>query len=100
MAGIIEYLADHDWSLYAAGLAFYGLISLTPFVMLAVAIGGAVFGSELARSELHQTIAASAGAPVADLVVGFAKTSTRPKCARSCAPSPIRSVGSTSSARP
>lgn len=73
MKGIVEYLSDHDWSLYAAGLAFYGLISLTPFVVLAVAVGGAVFGDELARSELHHSLEASAGLPVADLVAGFAR---------------------------
>ncbi len=71
--GIFRYLSDHDWGLYAAGLAFYGVISLTPFVVLAVAIGGAVFGDELARSELHHTLEANAGRPVADLVVGFAR---------------------------
>lgn len=71
--GIIEYLGDHDWGIYSAGLAFYALLALTPFVILAVVIGGAVFGSELAQAGLHNAIAAEAGLQVADLVVGFAE---------------------------
>lgn len=70
--GIIDYLSDHDWNLYSAGLAFYALIALTPLVILAVVVGGAVFGTALAQAELHATIMAEAGPQVADLVVSFA----------------------------
>jgi|GEM_PF-1505598 len=70
---IIEYLGDHDWGIYSAGLAFYALLALTPFVILAVVLGGAVFGSELAQSGLHNAIMSEAGPQVADLVVSFAE---------------------------
>ncbi len=69
---VIIYLGDNDWGIYSAGLSFYALLALTPFVILAVVIGGAVFGSELAQQELRLAIMAEAGPQVADLVVGFA----------------------------
>ncbi len=70
--GVITYLGDNDWSIYSAGLSFYALLALTPFVILAVVIGGSVFGSELAQQELRFAIMAEAGPQVADMVVGFA----------------------------
>jgi len=73
VSDLIEYLSDHDWGIYSAGLAFYALLALTPFVILAVVVGGAVFGSDLAQAELRNAIMAEAGPQVADLVVGFAK---------------------------
>ncbi|MFO0749068.1 MAG: YihY/virulence factor BrkB family protein [Myxococcota bacterium] len=71
--GIYEYLDDHDWGIYCAGLSFYALISLTPLVVLAVFIGGTVFGSEVARGELYATVMVQAGPQVADFVIDFAK---------------------------
>jgi membrane protein len=70
---VITYLADHDWNLYSAGLSFYALLSLTPFVVLAVVIGGLVFGNEVARKELIAAIEVQAGPQVADLVGGLAE---------------------------
>jgi len=72
LENLFEYLGDHDWGIYSAGLAFYALLALTPFVILAVVIGGAVFGTEHAQAELYNAIMAEAGPQVADLVVGFA----------------------------
>lgn len=69
---VFEYLGDHDWGLYSAGLSFYALISLTPFVVLAVIVGGAVFGTERATAELYAAVMSEAGPQVASLVVGFA----------------------------
>lgn len=70
--GIFEYLGDHNWSIYSAGLSFYALLALTPFVVIAIAIGGAFFGDQTARMELYATVMKEAGPQVANLVVGFA----------------------------
>ena len=73
MKAIVEFLSDNNWGLYAAGLAFYALVSMTPFVLLAVALGGLVFDTDLAKAELASAVAREAGPQVAELVVGFAE---------------------------
>ena len=53
--------------------AVLAMISLAPFIVLAVAMGGWIFGREAAQGELHARIASEVGAQVADFVVGLAK---------------------------
>jgi len=70
---VARYLMQRDASLLAAGLAFFAMISLAPFIVLAVALGGAFFGKEAAQLELHARVAGELGNEVADFVVGLAK---------------------------
>lgn len=71
--GIFTYLSEHDWMLYAAGLSFYAIISMSPFIILAVAVGGFFFGSDVAQNELYEVISREAGQQSAELVLGFAE---------------------------
>ena len=70
---VAKYMVQRDASLLAAGLAFFAMISLAPFIVLAVALGGWVFGRDAAQGELHARIASEVGTQVADFVVGLAK---------------------------
>lgn len=70
---VSRYLMQRDASLLAAGLAFFAMLSLAPFIILAVALGGAVFGREAAQGELHVRVAGELGPQVADFVVGLAR---------------------------
>lgn len=70
---VARYLMQRDASLLAAGLAFFAMISLAPFIVLAVALGGAFFGKDTAQGELHARVAGEVGTQVADFVVGLAK---------------------------
>ncbi len=73
IVSVARYLMQRDASLLAAGLAFFAMISLAPFVVLAVALGGLIFGHEAAQLELHARVSAELGPAVADFVVGLAK---------------------------
>lgn len=73
VVSVAKYMVQRDASLLAAGLAFFAMISLAPFIVLAVAMGGWVFGREAAQGELHARIASEVGTQVADFVVGLAK---------------------------
>ncbi len=73
VVSVAKYMVQRDASLLAAGLAFFAMISLAPFIVLAVAMGGWIFGREAAQGELHARIASEVGAQVADFVVGLAK---------------------------
>lgn len=64
---------ERDVSLVAAGLAFFALISMAPFVTIAVAIGGAVFGADAAKAEIRDRLSQEVGPRVADLVVQMAE---------------------------
>lgn len=79
VVGIVRYLMQRDASLLAAGLAFFAMISLAPFIVLAVALGGAFFGKEAAQGELHARVAHELGTQVADFVVGLAKNAADPE---------------------
>jgi len=74
--GDVAYLLRRDASLLAAGLSFFALISMAPFIVLSVAIGGAVFGHATARAELYERVAAEVGPEVARFVVGLAQGAT------------------------
>lgn len=63
---------NKDVSLLAAGLAFFALISMAPFLIIAVAVAGAIFGTEAARDELFDRVAAELGPQVAELVTSLA----------------------------
>ncbi|MCC6621530.1 MAG: YihY/virulence factor BrkB family protein [Deltaproteobacteria bacterium] len=74
--GDVTWLLRRDASLLAAGLSFFALISMAPFIVLAVAIGGAVFGHEAARAELYARVADEVGPEVAGFVTGLAQGAT------------------------
>jgi membrane protein len=73
LVAAIGFLGQRQASLLAAGLAFFALISLAPFVILAVAIGGAIFGPEATREELRLQIGDDLGPGVTDFVLSLAE---------------------------
>ncbi len=73
---VAMFLLRRDASLLAAGLAFFAMVSLAPFIVLAVAVSGLVFGAAAARDELYESLAEEVGPQVADFVVGLAKDAT------------------------
>lgn len=79
IGSVARYLMQRDASLVAAGLAFFAMLSLAPFILLAVAVGGAFFGREAAQGELHLRVASEVGTQVADFVVGLAKNAADPE---------------------
>jgi len=72
VVSVAVFLMRRDASLFAAGLAFFAMISLAPFVVLAVAIGGLVFGAETARDELYVRVADELGPRVAEFITSLA----------------------------
>jgi len=68
----VKSAMNRDVSLLAAGLAFFALISMAPFLIIAVAVAGAIFGAEAANAELHARIVEELGPRVAELVTSLA----------------------------
>jgi membrane protein len=73
IVAVAGFLGERQASLLAAGLAFFALISLAPFIILAVAIGGAIFGPEATRDELRLQIGDEMGPQVTDFILSFAE---------------------------
>lgn len=62
-------------SLWAAALAYYTVFSVTPLLVIAIAIAGAVFGQDTAREELVQqinTLVGEQGAQVLEIALANA----------------------------
>jgi len=76
MFAVVGFLGERRASLMAAGLAFFALISLAPFVILAVAIGGAIFGPEATQAELRIQFTDNLGPQVTDFVLSLAQGAT------------------------
>jgi len=76
VVSVALFLMRRDASLLAAGLAFFAMISLAPFVVLGVAIGGLVFGAETAREELYTRVADELGPRVAEFITSLAQDAT------------------------
>lgn len=76
VVSVALFLMRRDASLLAAGLAFFAMVSLAPFIVLAVALSGLVFGQAAARAELAETLTEEVGSQVADFVVGLAQDAT------------------------
>jgi membrane protein len=70
---VVLYMMQRDASLLAAGLAFFAIVSLAPFIVLAVAAAGVVFGHESARAELHMRVNEQLGPEVASFVESLAR---------------------------
>ncbi|TNF32260.1 MAG: YihY/virulence factor BrkB family protein [Deltaproteobacteria bacterium] len=68
----VKSAMNRDVSLLAAGLAFFALISMAPFLIIAVAVAGSIYGAEAANAELHARIVEELGPQVADLVTNLA----------------------------
>ncbi len=72
--------AFHEWqkdkaSLLAAALAYYTVFSVTPLLVIAIAIAGAVFGQDTARSEILEqmnTLVGEQGAQVIETTLANA----------------------------
>jgi membrane protein len=73
VVSVALFLMRRDASLLAAGLAFFAMVSLAPFIVLAVALGGLVFGAAAARAELYASLSEEVGPKVAEFVVGLAQ---------------------------
>jgi membrane protein len=72
----LGFLGERQASLLAAGLAFFALISLAPFLVIAVGVGGAIFGAELAQAELRARIGNDLGPQVTEFIVGLTDGAT------------------------
>jgi membrane protein len=72
----LGFLGERQASLLAAGLAFFALISLAPFLVIAVGVGGAIFGTELAQAELRARIGDDLGPQVTEFIVGLTDGAT------------------------
>jgi membrane protein len=53
--------SDAEASRQAASLALYTLLSITPLIVISIAIAGAVFGEEAARGEISRQVGAVVG---------------------------------------
>jgi len=64
--------------LLGGAVAFFGLLSAAPLVMVAVAIAGAVFGEDAARGELRWQIRSTFGSEVGDFLLRLLQGSHDP----------------------
>src|SRR3954469_11885902 len=71
---------DHKVPRLAAALSYYTLLSLSPLLIVAIAVSGLVFGAEAARGqiarELQQLFGPEAGDAIQSLVAHANKPST------------------------
>ena len=65
--------------LLGGALAFFGLLSAAPLVMVAVAIAGAVFGEEAVRGELRWQIRSTFGRRIGDFLLNLLQGSYDPE---------------------
>lgn len=70
---------DDKVSQLAAALAYYTIFSLTPLLVLAIAIAGAVFGEEAARGEIVGQIQGLVGTSGAEAIETALKNADRPE---------------------
>ncbi len=57
---------------YAAALAYYAIFSLAPLLLIAIAIGGAIFGQEAAKGQIAAQISGLVGSDAANSLEGLA----------------------------
>jgi membrane protein len=55
-----QWIEDEPF-LLASSLSYYTLVSLTPLLVIAIAVAGLVFGREAAQNEIVQTIGGMIG---------------------------------------
>lgn len=86
LKGIIELLKEtfQEWqddncSRLAASLAYYTIISLSPLLILVIAIAGAVFGEEAARGEIVYQIQGLVGREGANIIETAIENSNKPE---------------------
>ena len=66
-------------SILAAALAYYTVFSITPLLVIAISIAGAVFGQEAARGEIVQQINQLVGQQGAEVIETALANADRPK---------------------
>lgn len=69
---------DHRASSKGAALAFYTLFSMTPILILAIAIAGYVFGAASAQSEISSQLQSLFGSNGAEAILALLKTAEDP----------------------
>jgi len=69
---------DHRASSKGAALAFYTLFSMTPILILAIAISGYIFGAKSARSEIAARLYPLIGEPGAQFILALLKSAQDP----------------------
>jgi len=74
----VEALIDKNADLMAAGLSFYALISIAPLLVIAVAVGGLVVGTDLVQAEIRARISEQLGEKMADFVASIATAAQAP----------------------
>jgi membrane protein len=67
----LNQFSTHNAYQMAAALAYYMLFSLAPLLLLAIAIAGAIFGTETARFQVYEQIAHGAGQDTGKFVQGL-----------------------------
>lgn len=83
--GVIELVKEtfREWSedkasRLAAALAYYTIFSIPPLLLIAIAIAGQVFGTEMARAELSNQIGQLVGPTAAEAIEQMLENASRP----------------------
>jgi membrane protein len=75
----VTSLIDDKGPRLAAALAFYTLLSLSPLVVIAVAIAGLAFGEEAARGQIAAELSGVVGAHGASVIETLVQNAERPE---------------------
>jgi membrane protein len=69
---------SHNASRAAAALGYYALFSLTPLLIIAVAVAGFFLGTQAAQAQLSTLIKTYIGEGIAGVILGLIDTQTKP----------------------
>lgn len=69
----------HNAPRLGAALAYYVVLSIAPALLVALAIGGIVLGSQAVRGDLYWQVRGVAGSEIASVVEGLLRSAYRPK---------------------
>jgi membrane protein len=75
---VSEWMDDKAFRLSAA-LAYYSIFSLAPLLVIAVSIGGTIFGEEAVRGQLQDQISGLVGSQGAQTIQSMVKSASNPK---------------------
>ncbi len=74
----LQCWVDDDASTYAASLAYYTVFALSPTLLIAVALGSAIFGPDAARGRLHAQLGALVSDAGATVIEDMMISASRP----------------------
>jgi membrane protein len=67
--------SEHNVPRFGAALAYYSVFAIAPLLIIAIAVGGLIFGESAARSALKGELSETLGAPVAKAMQDILKSS-------------------------